>query len=100
VNVSGGGELIFSGSNDYTGGTTVNAGTLYVTNSAALPSGTSLTVRAGGTSDFEPAAADAPIAASPLAVTTVPKPSTIAILGAGALGLLVYAWRREKRRGL
>jgi len=74
LNVSGNGELIFSGSNRYHGGTTVNAGTLYVTNSAALPSGTSLKVGPGGTFDFEPAAAAAPIAASPLAAATVLNP--------------------------
>jgi autotransporter-associated beta strand protein/probable HAF family extracellular repeat protein len=94
VNLIGGGELILSGSNDYTGGTTVSAGTLCVTDTVALPSGTSLTVGAGGAALFEPAAAaDAVTATLPLAVTTVPEPSTIAILGAGALGLLAYARR-------
>ena len=30
-------------------------------------------------------------------LTPTPEPSTIALLGAGALGLLAYAWRRKKR---
>ena len=54
------GALILSGSNDYSGGTTVNAGTLYVTNSDALPDGTSLTVGPGGTFVFDPSATVAP----------------------------------------
>ena len=38
------GTLILSGSDDYTGGTIVEAGTLIVSNADALPTGTSLTV--------------------------------------------------------
>ena len=96
LTLGGGGQLILSGSNDYTGGTTVNAGTLYVSNSAGLPDGTNLAVGAGGTFIFEPLAAAAPIAVSPLAVTAVPEPSTFVLLVAGALGLLAYAWRRRR----
>lgn len=96
LTLSGGGQLILSGSNIYGGGTVVNAGMLYVTNSAALPSGTSLTVGAGATFVFGSSVAAVPIAASPLAVTAVPEPSTFAILGVGALGLLARAWRRRR----
>ena len=52
LTLSGSGSLTLSGTNGYTGGTTVNGGTLLVTNSGALPSGTALTVGAGGTVVF------------------------------------------------
>ena len=64
---AGGGELILSGSNDYSGGTTVNAGTLIVTNANALPAGSNLTV-GGGSFVYDPSAAAAPASgASPAA---------------------------------
>ena len=43
---SGGGELILSAANNYSGGTTVDGGTLKVTGSSAIPSGSNLTVNA------------------------------------------------------
>ena len=97
VNFSGGGELILSGSNNYTGGTSVSAGTLYATNPTALPNGTSLAVGAETTFVFEPLAAAAPIASAPMAV---PEPSTLALLGTGGLALLSCTWRRRGRRGM
>jgi hypothetical protein len=39
---------------------------------------------------------DFPLSATQLVLTTVPEPSTIAILLAGAIGLLAYAWRRRR----
>ena len=45
-------SLILSGTNSYTGGTTVDAGTLAVTNATALPAGTSLTVARAGRSSL------------------------------------------------
>ncbi len=56
LTLDGGGELILAGTGSYTGGTMVNAGTLLVTNSLAIPDSTSLTVAAGGTLIFDPAA--------------------------------------------
>ncbi len=50
-------SLTLSGSDTYTGGTTIDDGTLYVASSAALPSGTCLIVGAGGTFNFDPAEA-------------------------------------------
>jgi autotransporter-associated beta strand protein len=88
-----GGTLILSGSDSYTGGTIVEAGTLEVTTAAALPTGTSLTVGAGGAFIFDPMASTS----SP-AISTVPEPSTIALLLIGAIGLLGYVWRRGRNR--
>ena len=95
LTLSGDGRLILSGSNSYGGGTTVTAGTLYVTDSEGLCSGTSLTVGAGATSIFDSSAAGVAVAASAGAVT-VPEPGTLALLGAGAIGLLACTWRRRR----
>ena len=87
---TGSGELILSGSSDYTGGTTVSAGTLDVANPAALPSGTSLTVGRNALSIFDASELAAPSIAE---VAAIPEPSTLALLAAGAVGLLGYARR-------
>jgi len=57
LTLDGPGALILSGSNSYTGGTTVEAGTLYVTNAVAIADGTSLTVGGGGVFVFDPSLA-------------------------------------------
>jgi autotransporter-associated beta strand protein len=48
LSVSGGGELILSGTNSYTGGTTVNGGTLSVASAQALPTSGVLVVGRSG----------------------------------------------------
>jgi len=90
---SGVGTLVLTASNTYTGGTTVAAGTLVATNSNAIPDGTSLTVGAGATFIFDPSQASASPAAGAVAV---PEPGTLALLAAGAIGLLGWAWRRRR----
>ena len=52
--ITGSGTVTLSGTNTYTGGTTVSAGTLRINAASALPTGTSLTVGAGGTFIFDP----------------------------------------------
>ncbi len=51
---NGSGEVILSGSNSFSGGTQVLAGTLVINTANALPNGTSLTIGAGGTLIFDP----------------------------------------------
>ncbi len=68
----GAGTLILSGSDSYSGGTDVMAGTLEVTNSDALLEGSSLTVGANASSIFDDS--------SPQTAATVPEPSTLLLL--------------------
>ncbi len=76
-----GGTLILSGSNNYSGGTNVNAGTLIVTSPTALLDGSALSVGAFDSSQ----AFAAPIqglsdVSSNGAANTVPEPGTLALL--------------------
>ncbi len=100
-------SLTLSGSDTYTGGTTIDDGTLYVASSTALPSGTSLIVGAGGTFLFDPAEAGTPgeaasgeVLSGALTVTPVPEPGTWALLIAGAATLALYHRRRCSCAGL
>ena len=97
---AGDGTLILSGSDTYSGGTITDSGDLYVTNSNAIFSGTSLTVGAGGTFVFDPSAAFGLAIASPAVaqINSVPEPETVALLGIGVLSLLGYAWRKRLGR--
>jgi autotransporter-associated beta strand protein len=87
------GTLILSGSDSYRGGTIVAAGTLEVTDPAALPDAGSLTIGAGAASIFGAAVARGTTADAPAAV---PEPSTLVLLGAGGVGFAVS--RRLRRR--
>ena len=78
----------------------MEAGTLIVNNSAALPAGSSLTVGAGGTFIFDPSVSGSPntatLAASPAGVAAVPEPAAVALLLA-ALWSAVACRRFSKR---
>jgi len=94
-----GGTLILSGTDTYTGGTNVTAGTLIVTSNAALPDGGTLTVGAGGTLIFDPSAAGSPVT-NTASVVAVPEPSTLVLLGAGAVALITYRWRHRRMKSV
>ena len=82
----GTGTLALSGTNTYMGGTTVAAGTLIVANNAGLADGSSLTV--GDASLFAPVIPN--LAASGMTPSTVPEPSTLALLTAAICAAAVY----------
>ena len=98
------GMLILSGSNGYTGGTFVNAGTLVVENPNGIPNGSSLTVGgaaslfaspAGGSVVFGGAEVIVAGGNSAAAPSAVPEPGTLALLLAG---LAIAALCRRIRR--
>ena len=96
---TGAGELILSGSDAYTGGTTVEGGVLMITTAAALPTGSSLAVGAGGTFIFDPTATAAPVvaagSAAPAGVAAVPEPGALALLAVAAM-VGCGIWRRRR----
>ena len=106
LSLDGPGTLILGGSDSYTGGTSVTAGTLIATSSSSLAGWTNLTVAAGGTFLFDPSVTAAPAtgggaipAASPIAlVAAVPEPGTLALLAAAIIAGTGITWRRRRRR--
>jgi autotransporter-associated beta strand protein/uncharacterized repeat protein (TIGR03803 family) len=94
VSFSGGGELILSGGDTYTGGTSVLAGTMIVDSSNSLLSGTSLNVGTAAQSVFGRAVSA--VSAAESGGAAVPEPSTLAQLGAAGFALL---WRARRRSG-
>jgi autotransporter-associated beta strand protein len=87
-----GGSLVLSGTDSYTGGTIVEAGTLVATNPRAIADGSNLTIGNAGAFPAAIVASDAP--AGSLAVA-VPEPGTFALIAAFAVGLLVCGSRRR-----
>ena len=101
--IDGPASLILSGSNDYSGGTTVESGCLCIAASAALPAGGSLIIGAGGTLIFDPSAAGAPAELVSLPqvhtaseIVAVPEPGTLAL--ALAFWIAVACRRFSRRR--
>ena len=96
--LEGSGTLVLCGTDTYTGGTFVDAGTLVLTQATALPAGESLTVGAGGTFVFDPSVAAAPVETARGAAAAVPEPGTLALLSmAGVVAAAALWWRRTRR---
>ena len=93
MTLDGPGTLILGGANSYSGGTYVDAGTLIVTDGAAIPDGSSLVIGAAGAFAFDPTAGGIAfeLASSQQAtsgsVEVVPEPSA-AVLLASAIAVL------------
>ena len=92
-----GGSLTLSGTNTYTGGTTVDGGTLIVTNNEGLEDNSNLFVGNALTlfGGVIPADASVSQVASPAGVP-VPEPGTLALAAAVLAGAVAY--RRVRRR--
>ena len=104
LSLDGPGTLILGGSDSYTGGTRVTAGTLIVTSSNSLADNTNLNVAGGGTFIFDPSLTAVPAAgaltaaAAPAsAAAAVPEPGTLALLGAAGIIAGAAAWRRRRK---
>ncbi len=97
LSVSGGGLVLLSTSNTYTGGTFVSSGTLQITNVHGLADGSNLTIGNAGKfpAPVVPEAADVASASSP---APVPEPGSVALVAAGATYFAARVWRRRKSR--
>ncbi len=86
--VNGSGTLVLSGTNGFTGGTTVANGTLVLESPTAMADGSNITVDSAGS--FAPIVPDATI---PLPLAPVPEPTSLALLLAAAFGAALVALR-------
>jgi autotransporter-associated beta strand protein len=91
IDLSGGGLLVLSGTNSFSGGVTVTGGTLDLLDPYDLPDGSSLTV--GDATTFAGGAPTAVVA--PQDVTAVPEPGCLAMVAVAGIG--VFALRRRFR---
>jgi fibronectin-binding autotransporter adhesin len=92
--LTGPGTLILTGTNTYSGGTSVQDGILIAGSPTALPNGSSLTVGQGASSLFSPVAGPA-VAAPAAEVVAVPEPSTLVLVLVGVAAGLALRRRRQ-----
>ena len=106
----GAGTLILDGTGLYTGGTTVESGTLDVASPTALADGSSLTVGDGMGSEFVfdrlssissivPAVGSSPAASPVVTLAAVPEPGPLALLIAVFGSTVIYQGIRRRSRG-
>jgi autotransporter-associated beta strand protein len=94
LTLDGAGTLILSGTNNtFSGGTTVDSGTLILNGAGALAAGSSLTIG----SDSNLGGVIVPQVSHPTALTLapVPEPGTLALFAVGAVALGLGVWRRK-----
>jgi autotransporter-associated beta strand protein len=95
----GTGALTLSGSNGFTGGTTVNGGMLIATNSGVFADGTSLAVGSPTLLALVPAPVAPSSAAAAPAIAPVPEPSTTMLVAFGLWSAAIYRGCRRRRLG-
>jgi autotransporter-associated beta strand protein len=89
LNLSGGGTLILSGTNSFSGGAAVDGGRLVVQHPYSLPDGTALTI--GNSIAFASPVAGAAVA--PQAASAVPEPGGFVLALAAGVAGVVFRWR-------
>ena len=94
LSLTGPGTLILCGSNSYTGGTFVDAGTLEITEAGALLSGSRLTVGASASLLF---GASLQAASAVDDVQTVPESGTLVLLGVALCTAAAYQRAHSRR---
>ncbi|MGA2501268.1 MAG: PEP-CTERM sorting domain-containing protein, partial [Tepidisphaeraceae bacterium] len=100
LTLSASGGLILANENTFTGGLTVNGGTLTLAVPDVLEDGISLTVAAGATLIFDSTVVpDTTGGGMPSnGPVSVPEPGTMVLLSVGAVFISVGAWRQRTRR--
>ena len=89
--------LVLSGSNSYSGGTTVSEGVLQFAAADSLPAGSNVTVLGSAVVVFGSGFTGPITATAPAAPQSVPEPGSFVLLAAAAAAI-GWRWRRRHRR--